>query len=341
MTYMAKYTYRYRLAFITILILSITFLHYFTHKSLIYSHVVYRDLYFLPIILAGFWFGRLGGLLASMSIAFLYLPFILTNVETLSNHDLGNILQIGLFIFIGFLVGWLRDKERKHQHEKRKAENLASLGQAASCIAHDMKTPLAVIGGFTRQIKRKVKHDDKVVEKLDMIFLLVERLELLVKDMLAFAKPLTLQCTYGSIQQLLQETVTIASEKACQCGVEIKSNCSLQKDTSFFDPHRLQQAILNIIVNAIEASPKGGEVSVSVEEGNNEIMIVVEDQGNGISSEEWEKLLSPFVTTKKEGTGLGLPIVKKILDAHNGSLELINRQVAGTVLQMRFPQKPL
>ncbi len=176
----------YRLTAVTVLILLMTTLHYTTPREEILLHVIYRDLYFLPIILSGFWFGLRGGVTASIVVTILYLPMVIGKSSGFAGHDLGNQLTIILFNIVGILVGWMRNREAAIQQARTKEHELAAMGKAVACIAHDMKTPLTVIGGLVRQVRRQVPDEEKSAKKLDIALEQTMGLEFLVKDMLAF-----------------------------------------------------------------------------------------------------------------------------------------------------------
>ena len=320
-----------------VLIFLVTILHYLTRQEDTVLHVLYRELYFLPIILAGFWFGLRGGLATALVITALYLPIVIGRPSDLTGHNLGNLLQILLFNIIGILFGWLRDRDIIHQEMRKKEEGLATMGKAVACVAHDMKTPLIAIGGFARQIRRKLPEEDRTGKKLDMVLQQTERLELMVKDMLGFAKPLDLNCQDHDFNKLLQETVLIAEEKARKHDVHLSLQLQDDLPVCRYDFHRLQQALLNLINNAVEASPAEGEVIIRSKMDTYNVCIEVEDFGEGISTDKTDDILQPFVSNKKEGTGLGLPIVKKIAEAHGGILQYEQRDEKGMIFRIILP----
>ena len=154
----------------------ITVFHYQTAVDAGLRHVIFRELYFLPIILGGFWFGMRGGLSTSLVITILYGPLVLIGPGRLSPHDLGNTLEILLFNLVGGLLGWLKDREVGHQARLREAENLAAMGRATAMIAHDLKTPLVTIGGLARQLYRKITPGTSEQEKIIVILQQTERM---------------------------------------------------------------------------------------------------------------------------------------------------------------------
>jgi len=271
-------------------------------------------------------------------VTILSLPYIIYHRDGFSSHDLGNFMQIILFIGIGSMIGWLRDREKVQEASRRKSESLAAMGKAVACIAHDMKTPLIAAGGFVQQVRRKVA-DDNLTKKLDLAFEQVCRLETLVGDMLAFAKPLDLKLQQGMITSLIEEIGTISSEKAARYAVTVTT--ILQKDmpVAEYDQQRLYQALVNLVNNAIEASPSESEVILSCQHREHCIAIEIADQGCGIPKDIFSDIFTPFVTTKKQGTGLGLPIVKKIIDAHEGSIDVTENSENGVTFLVTIPLK--
>lgn len=327
----------YKIFAIILLVLAITLLHYLTSKDDTFIHVAYRELYFLPIILAGFWFGLRGGLSTALVITSVYVPLALANSNGFNNHDLGNLLEIILFNIIGILVGWLQDRELLRQKLKRQRDELAAIGKAVACIAHDMKTPLIAIGGFVQQVRRKLPQEDKAGKKLDIVLQQTHRLENMVSDMLDFSKPFDLKCQHNCLNAFFFDTMLIAEEKAKKHHVRLSSQIQENLSNCTFDYYRLQQALLNLINNAVEASPLDGEVVVRGWYNKDSFIIEVIDDGEGIHDTIVSSVLLPFFSNKKEGTGLGLPIVKKITEAHGGLLQYEQQDSQGMIFRIILP----
>jgi two-component system sensor histidine kinase HydH len=265
------------------------------------------------------------------------LPMVLGATNGLAEHDLGNLLEILLFNIIGILVGWLRKRETILLEMRRKDEELAVMGRAVACVAHDMKTPLIAIGGFVRQIRRKLPRNNRAGQKLDIVIHQTERLESMVKGMLAFARPLDLKFQNDNLNKLFNEITPIAEEKARKHNVQLSFH--LQRETLICpcDSGYLQQALLNLVNNAVEASPSGEIVTVRTMNNAGHTFIEVEDSGEGIPYDQIDNYLQPFISSKKEGTGLGLPIVKKIVEAHGGTLHCERRRINGMVFRIILP----
>lgn len=316
----------------------ITLLHYQTASDAGIRHVIFRELYFLPIILSGFWFGLRGGLSTALAISLLYGPLILSEVDKFSTHNFGNTLEILLFNLIGGLLGWLKDRETAQEARARQVENLAAMGQAAAMIAHDLKTPLITIGGFARQLSGRISTDTPEGEKVTIIRQQAERLEKLVMDILFFARPINPSLESVDLYELLNKVKEAVSEIADKKRINIdiaaakKCECNL-------DYEKMMLVFINLLTNAIEASSEGETVSVSLYHLSDTVQIDVSDRGAGIPQNIAGKIFEPFVTGKKKGTGLGLPICKKIVTGHAGELKYINNIDVGTIFRVSIPVK--
>jgi len=326
-----------RVLLIVFLVLSIAIPHYFTEMSERKYHIFYQGLFFLPVMLAGFWFGLRGGLLVSVGISVVLIPFTVMHWNAFSSADFNNIMEVVLYIAVGAILGILRDRELLHQQRLREAESLAAMGRALSSLAHDMKTPLIAIGGFTLWVKRHIDTGNPCHEKLDIVVKETTRLENMVKEMLDFARPLELHLVDESIDRLIQESLAVVETVAKARQVKIQSHFLGQIAPVPLDGMRIKQVLINLVVNAVQASPDGETVMVACHQERSRIVIDVRDLGSGITEDRRELIFSPFFTTKKEGTGLGLPIVKKIVEAHNGSLEILDNPDRGVTLRVILP----
>jgi signal transduction histidine kinase len=314
----------------------VTALHYLTANDHGLRHVFFRELYFLPIMLAAFWFGLLGGLATSLIISFVYGPYVLLHAPGPAIHNLGNMLELILFNVVGLFFGWMKDREKNQEHKLRKAENLAAIGRAVSMIAHDLKTPLVAIGGLSRQLSKKTGDDSSQGEKIKVISQQANRLEKMVLNMLDFAKPLSISRKSCDLNQILKQANDAVYETTLRRNIKIdvqkreRVNCKL-------DEGKILQVLINLISNAIEASPEGETISVSLQINMKKLIIEVSDRGKGIDKRIAEKIFEPFISTKSKGTGLGLPICKKIVEAHAGKLEYRNNTDVGTTFQVSIP----
>jgi two-component system sensor histidine kinase HydH len=323
---------------IALLVAGITSLHYATHFRSAYEHTIYRELYFLPVTLAAFAFGLRGCLATSLTITALYLPFVLLQGKGSPLYRFDNVLEILLLNIVAVTLGILRNRERLIQRRLCETESLAAMGRALSGVAHDMKLPLIAIGGYTAFVMKRLGESDPNRQKLDVVVRQVQRLETMVKNMLDFSRPLQLEKCATHLEKLLGNVAAVAKEEAVGRGVdlELQSHNGLAPVT--VDPGRLEQALLNLVSNAVQASKSGDPVKLKAIAQGGEVAIEVSDRGDGIPERKRCEIFTPFYTTKKGGTGLGLAIVKKIVEAHHGRLELMDNPDRGVTFRIVLPK---
>jgi signal transduction histidine kinase len=300
-------------------------------------HLFYQGLYFIPVMLAGFWLGLKGGLMTSATITLLQLPFTFIYWGGFTIGDANNLMELILYNAVAALLGILRDREQAHDVQLKESERLAAMGKACSALAHDMRTPLIAIGGLCRSAQRHVNPNDEFAKKLSIIVEESQRLDKMVSDMLDFSRPLELYLASEDIRDLVSQCLDVVSETAGRRRVKIHEESSANLPPALVDRERMKQALLNLLINAIEASPEGETVTVACERQRRRILIDVRDHGDGIPPDQREEIFFPFFTTKKGGTGLGLPIVKKIIEAHRGNLEILDNPDRGVTFRMAIP----
>ena len=324
---------------IVILVAGISFLHYFTEQSRHHYHVFYGELYFLPIVLAGLWFGLRGALATSLGITACYVPFAYWHWQGFSPDDLDRILSVALYNSLAAFIGVLKDRETILHERQLKTESLAAMGKSLAAVAHDMKTPIIAIGGFSRSVLKRLKEGDPALEKLAIVIKETGRLENMIKDMLDFSRPLALHLTHEDLNEIVQNSLVLVAEMAEKKNVTIQT--LLSKDISAVpcDVLRMKQVVVNLALNAVHASAEGGTVTVRTSIVGENIIIDVADCGCGIPYEQRNMIFDPFFTTKKEGTGLGLAIVKKIVEAHDGSLKILDNAPKGIVFRVILPRQ--
>ena len=232
----------------------------------------------------------------------------------------------------------IRDVTHQRQMERKilQAECLAAVGQAVAHVAHEIKNPLMIIGGFTSQI-RSILEKEKDINKIDMVLDEVGRLERLIANLGDFTKeyklvirPAELNSVIGDVLNIMagiyNEDKYIFEKHFCDSVTEI--NC---------DPDKLKQVFINIVSNGIEAMPAGGTISVKTQKTDGGVEISISDEGVGITNEELDEIFKPFYTTREKGTGLGLAISYKIIQAHNGDIWAVSEPGKGTTFVIQIP----
>ena len=322
---------------VVLLVLGITALIYATQITDLPYHIFYRELYFLPIILGGLWFGLRRALLISFSISLLYTPFVFMHWQGLSPSDVDRIMEMFLFNIDAFILGFLRDRQLTEQERNLKLERLAAMGTAVSGVAHEMKTPLVAIGGFSKIVQRKFQEDDPSYKKLDIVLQETERLEHMVKEMLDFSRPLKLDRSEEDLNNVVESGLVVAARMAEDRKIAVELHLDRALPLIPLDTLRMEQVVINLLNNAIQASPEGEKVVVNTLRIGDYAAIEVIDCGCGIPIEQRENIFTPFFSTKKEGTGLGLAIVKKIVETHNGRLEFLDNPQGGIIFRVLLP----
>ncbi|MBW2123599.1 MAG: PAS domain S-box protein, partial [Deltaproteobacteria bacterium] len=235
-----------------------------------------------------------------------------------------------------FFTGILRDMTETRQLEERiqRSERLAALGQVVAEISHEIRNPLALIGGFSRQLARTAQ-DEKTRSKLDIITQEVGRLENLLGELRDLYAPMRLVIEKIDLNELLREISSLAHESCRKKGIRLSLDT---EDGPVFvegDRGRLKQALLNLVKNGMEAMKKGGTLLMRSRVSGDRAELAISDEGPGIPEGAKEKIFNPFFTTKKQGTGLGLSVTKRIIEDHPGySFTLASQRGRGTTVRI-------
>jgi two-component system, NtrC family, sensor histidine kinase HydH len=326
-----------RIIILSLMVIFITLPYYLTVPGHVYYHTLFRDLYFLPLILSAYWFGLEAAVITAASITTIYVPFLVLNWQGFSRLDFSRMLEVLLFNAVALVLGYVSSRQKAHEKALRESESLAAMGEALSAAAHDMKSPLTAIGGITRLIYKKLQNDDESRHKLAMVIKEVDRLETLVGDNLAFSRPLRLDLARSDFNALLRESIDIVDLQTTEKHVILKTDLSERLPRVDLDALRMKQVFINLVVNALQASPEGEKVLIRTYWERDKVYLEIVDNGPGVPEQDRVKIFSPFFTTKREGTGLGLPISLKIISAHKGTLELLETSGKGATFRIALP----
>ena len=213
---------------------------------------------------------------------------------------------------------------------------LAALGNTVAQVAHEIKNRLIVVGGFARSIEKKAGAVDMVQKKAVIIYQEVNKLEHMLKQITEFSKPMQLETEICSLNTLLEELLPKLSAAATQ---NIKLNTSLAPDLPpvSIDKELMEQVIINLVKNAMEAMGKEGNVYINTSTQDRGITLIIRDEGPGMTKDIQARIFEPFFTTKREGTGLGLAISRKIILDHGGELHCDSFPGKGTVFTITLP----
>jgi len=229
----------------------------------------------------------------------------------------------------------VQDLKREIERNRR----LASLGRLAAGIAHEIRNPLSSIKGFATYFRERYKEMPEDRKTAEIMVQEVDRLNRAIGQLLEFARPMIIQKKPTSIHTVIQHSLKMIEREAQAKAIRITTHLSPEiKDVSI-DPDRINQVLLNLYINSIEAMEHGGSLSVGLSRDDNSqgIKIAVSDTGVGIKKEDLVHVFDPYFTTKQSGTGLGLAIVHKIIESHKGEVKVESELNKGTTVKILLP----
>jgi two-component system sensor kinase FixL len=232
----------------------------------------------------------------------------------------------------------LRDLTEQKKMEKKllQTERLAAVGQTVAHVAHEIKTPLMIIGGFSRQIRNDLTNK-KNLTKLDMVLDEVSRLERLITSLSDFTKEYRLVIRLADINLVILDVLKIMKDvyPSEKCHFDINLETDLEAVSC--DPDKLKQVFMNIIANGMEAIEDGGKIIVRTIKRREHLEVIIQDNGKGIEEEDLLRIFDPFYTTRRNGSGLGLSISYRIVQAHKGEIHAVSVPEQGTTFIIRLP----
>jgi len=220
----------------------------------------------------------------------------------------------------------------------RRSERLAALGQLSAGLAHELRNPLGTVKASAELLAKTVQGNNEVAREMaGFISSEVDRTNALVTRFLDFARPLALRLEETDLAQVIDEAVAEIGQHVPPFNVAIYKNYSPDIPPFLLDRQLIERVIYNLLLNAAQASPPGGSVTVKTRQIEGTVEVAVIDRGSGIEAKHLESIFNPFFTTKSAGVGLGLAIVSKIVDEHQGRITVESEQGAGTVFRIFLP----
>lgn len=242
------------------------------------------------------------------------------------------------------IIADLTEKKRMDDYMQR-VEKSAALGRIAAGIAHEIRNPLAGIYTTVQNLEDEFRQDDHRREDLKNIMWEIDRVEHLIRELLDLVKPVPLQVENFDIHDLLSTTLSLLKKEMAVKKIELKAEYNAVHPVISADPNRLRQVFLNLTINAIESINGGGKITVrtsALHRGDRDgewIAIDIIDNGIGIPSKHMNRIFDPFFTTKNGGTGLGLTVTHKIIEEHDGMIEVESQENQGATVRLLLPVK--
>ncbi len=227
---------------------------------------------------------------------------------------------------------------KKMEQRLQQTERLKALGTLAAGIAHEIRNPLATINFNTQMLQRELHLDSAQQQMVEDMLQEVRKIDRIVQQVLHFAKPREPQFGPNAVNDVVRYCLDLARVSLRKAGVEVEVILGESLPSTVMDFNQISQVVMNLIINAIEAMPEGGKLTVAtrLQEDPPAVLIEVGDTGAGILAEDRERVFDPFFTRKPEGTGLGLSISRQIMEKHGAFLEFESGQ-GGTTFRMGFP----
>jgi signal transduction histidine kinase len=279
--------------------------------------------------------------------------------------DVYNYVELFLFLLIGGVTGVLSQMERNQRlrHEEalsrldeshrklreqtdvlfqteeqlRRADRLSALGELSAGMAHEIRNPLGSIKGAVEILKDDYSPDEPKYEFIRILLKETDRLNCILQEFLGFARPKQPEFQQADVNEALESVLTLTAQEARKAGVAVQKRLDASIGRRSLDAGMLRQAFLNLVLNAIQAMPAGGVLTVESVLRDGLIEIRIADTGVGLSEELRKKLFSPFFTTKKNGTGLGLAITYRIIENHRGRIDVASEPGKGTTFTVKIP----
>src|SRR5665213_2979696 len=322
------------------------------------THNLLHHMNFLPLMLAGMLFGWRGAGVASIFSILIDAPVIANYWRSWPLDAKDQILEISIFSAAGLIAGYLSDRERaqrrKVEHTQRelqtvyttlreniasmkKAERLSAAGRLAASLAHEIRNPLASISGATGILRRGTASTEYRNDCLDVIDKESQRLNKLLTGFLNFAKPRVPRMQRTDPNAILASVASLVQQIAEAGNISLRQEVLASGPEIECDPEQLKQVLLNLLINAIEASPPNASIYIRTAVANDTLAMEVQDQGSGISEKHLDHIFDPFFTTKPKGTGLGLAISSMIVAQHGGSLGFRKNPGSGATFRVELP----
>jgi signal transduction histidine kinase len=236
-----------------------------------------------------------------------------------------------------------QEEQRALEAQLHHTERLAALGEMTAGVAHEVRNPLGIISSTAELLRQRLNRYEPDNRLAQIIVEEANRLNTKVSEFLDFARPREPNLQPCELNKVLDRSIELLHPEIDRLHIAVNREYQTDGQTQAADPGLLHQAFLNILLNAIQAMPEGGTLEVSVASGPNGqgTEIQVRDTGDGIESETLKKVFNPFYTTKEKGSGLGLPIVKSIIESHRGTIRIDSAPGEGTSVIIELPELPL
>ena len=216
----------------------------------------------------------------------------------------------------------------------RRSEKLTTVGQLAAGVAHEIRNPLTTLRGFL-QLQQQSKNLN--MAHVSLMLSELDRINLIVGEFLILAKPQATKFINKDVRDVLHDVLIFLDSEAHLHNIEFLTNFTKESCSISCEENQLKQVFINLLKNAIEAMPSGGAIHITIQKRNQNISISIRDEGIGIPEDIIEKIGDPFFTAKESGTGLGIMVSQRIINTHQGTLDIHSQVDTGTTVRLTLP----
>ncbi len=354
----------------------ITWLHYGWANAPLSYHAVLQLLYYLPVAHAAAKHGLKGGVLAALAASAAYGIYLVTGPGQDVIYDSLQIVLINMigwvtgafansekriarrYLDISLkqeeLIGELEERnaavaaakknlerevaERKALEEwLRRAEGLTAMGHLAAGVAHEIRNPLSIIRATMQILEEEQGANPSVRDCSGIIKEECDRMNAVIEEFLRFARPAPPKFEPVNLADLIEDVLLLSAKYISRQGINVVKEIPAGLKPAWADPSQIKQVLINLIINAVEAMPHGGAISLAAADKGTVREIRLKDTGIGIPPDQVSQIFGPFFSTKPKGTGLGLSIVGRIMESHKGSVKVASKQGEGTEFCLTLP----
>lgn len=351
-----------RPALIAAMVAVLSIAHYLVpERQLVWQNLI-QHLYLVPIMYSALRYGWRGGLIATAAATASYLPQLLAarGAQPYPGYMLSRIAGMVEYFAAAALVGLLAEKDSRQRlrleqasrdlervnyelqgtiERMKRSERLYAVGQLAAGLAHEIRNPIAAIAGAAGILERHPDHAEKRRTCIEIISKECSRLNRLLSNFLDFARPRPPSFQRIRLEPLAASVLELARHAAGGHCVNLRCQFPSTLPEIECDGEQIKQVLLNLAINAVQASPDGGEIVVSAQTTGGAVIISIRDHGCGMTPDQMQRLFDPFFTTKESGTGLGLPVAFRIVQQHHGRIWAERNPDRGMTFSFELPLK--
>lgn len=348
-----------RMGLIGLNIVVLASLPWFIPASHFLIHNVLHHLNFVPLMVAGMLYGWRGAILFMLFADVVYAPHLYLNWDVNRFDASDQLVELSIFGGAGVIAGLLADRERRQRfnlertkqelegvhlqlqqniERLKKGERLYAAGQLSASLAHEIRNPLASISGAAGILGRGNASAENFQNCLEIIDKESHRLNKLLTNFLDFARPRAPRFQLTDLASVIASVASLAEHATNFREVRLHQQIDGTLPELECDPEQMKQVLINLIMNAVQASPSHGSVWLGGRSSFDRVYVSVRDEGCGIPAEQQDQIFDPFFTTKENGTGLGLAIASMIVAQHGGLLTARKNEGPGMTFQLELPR---